>query len=656
MRFERNLARIWLAGQPGWRPVVSAHHRGHQPVHAPARVEQRLAAAPGGPPRCRRSGSCGRSGRSCRRAGSAGRRARRAARARRSSQRQSSPANLSSASRSAKRVRQLDLVGAQDVHAEALAARRARRGSARRARSRPAATAGARCRRRPRWRPARTAARPARRAVITATPEARCAIASRNSSSQFGSGPLLEARLARRCRTSVCMWSSAGSVSGVVDALVGAAALLAREAGGARSGGRAGTGRRAARAGPSASRRRPGVAPERGARLVGRRQRAGSSSSGAAAGRRLGVGHRRERGAAPEHEALGERVRGQPVGAVQPGAGALAHRVAGRAATSARRGRWPRRPSCSGPRGPPGPGRGAGRCPPPRARRRCWGSAPGRPSACRGRPRRCRCARSSAWMASATWSRGASSSTKRSPSASSSVAPSPRTASVIRKPSRAPPVTQRGGVELHELEVGQRGARGVAPAAARRRPPRAGWWCAPRARPCRRWRARPRARAPAAGRRRRGRATSPTQRPSCVSQRGGGARLEHLDALVRGGQRGQLAGDAPAGGRAARVHDAPARVAALQAEREVAVAVGVEAARRAAPGRARGRATPRTAPARRSARAASRPAASVSVGVQLGRVVVGQRGGDAALRPEATPSAPAASGSRAPPGRPRRPR
>ena len=76
---------------------------------------------------------------------------------------------------------------------------------------------------------------------------------------------------------------------------------------------------------------------------------------------------------------------------------------------------------------------------------------------------------------------------------------------------------------------------------------------------------------------RRGRATQADAAALVGGQRGGRARLEHLDPLVDGGERRQLARDAPAGGRAAGVHDAPARVAALEAEREVAVAVGVEA-------------------------------------------------------------------------------
>ena len=54
-------------------------------------------------------------------------------------------------------------------------------------------------------------------------------------------------------------------------------------------------------------------------------------------------------------------------------------------------------------------------------------------------------ASSSAWIARATSSRGASSSTKRSPAASWSVAPSPRIASVTRKPSERSGLTSAVG-------------------------------------------------------------------------------------------------------------------------------------------------------------------------------------------------------------------
>ena len=279
----------------------------------------------------------------------------------------------------------------------------------------------------------------------------------------------------------------------------------------------------------------PGVAPERGARglagggtcgLVVRRRpgRSGGSGSAAAASaaRRPNTKH-----SASEFDA-------SRLAPCRPGAGALAHRVEARQRTSARRGRWPRRPSCSGRPGPPGSGRGAGSMPTSSSAAAMLGKRADVDGAhVEARPRARRCARSSASIASATWSRGASSSTKRSPPASSSVAPSPRTASVMRKPSRAPPRAQRGGVELHELEVGQRARRRPRRAAARRRPPRAGWWCAPRARPCRRWRARWRGPARAARRRRARPREQPDAAPLVRRQRGRRARLEHLDALVQ---------------------------------------------------------------------------------------------------------------------------
>ena len=102
---------------------------------------------------------------------------------------------------------------------------------------------------------------------------------------------------------------------------------------------------------------------------------------------------------------------------------------------------------------------------------------------------------SSLKIARATASRGASSSTKRSPSAPCSVAPSPRTASEIRKPSRPGQADDRRRVELGELEVGERRRRRRARAAGRSRRSPAGWWCATTARRRRPWPARPRARA-----------------------------------------------------------------------------------------------------------------------------------------------------------------
>ena len=121
-----------------------------------------------------------------------------------------------------------------------------------------------------------------------------------------------------------------------------------------------------------------------------------------------------------------------------------------------------------------------------------------------------------------------------------------------------------------------------------------------------------------------------------------------------GGARGQLAGDAPAGGRAARVHDA-----ARASGRPRARARGCRGGRRRSSRRAARARAPAPGDSSHSTRTALGPGGVAAgrervLGVQLGRVVVGQRGGDPALRPEATRSARAASGSRAPPGRPRR--
>ena len=90
----------------------------------------------------------------------------------------------------------------------------------------------------------------------------------------------------------------------------------------------AGRGRRAARASSSASRSGPArrQTASRVASVGGSKRHSGGS--GAAGGRRLV--ERRRRGAAAEDEALAERVGGEPVGAVQAGAGALADRVEAR--------------------------------------------------------------------------------------------------------------------------------------------------------------------------------------------------------------------------------------------------------------------------------------------------------------------------------------
>ena len=61
------------------------------------------------------------------------------------------------------------------------------------------------------------------------------------------------------------------------------------------------------------------------------------------------------------------------------------------------------------------------------------------------------------------------------------------------------------------------------------------------------------------------------------AERRGAAALADVDVGVLGDVGAELAQDPAAGGAPARVGDAAARVPALQPEREVAVAVGVEA-------------------------------------------------------------------------------
>ena len=311
--------------------------------------------------------------------------------------------------------------------------------------------------------------------------------------------------------------------------------LAALERGSGRSAARADADRRPAARGP---RRRA-----RGRRAATARSRV--SSDGRAARRRgrrpgapgAGSRPRRERRAAPEHEALAERVRGQPVGAVHAGAGALARRRRGRASVERAvevghdaadhvvRGRRDRDQIAA--RVEPD---ARERFDDVRERARV---APRACRAARSRPRRRAAARRSP---RATSSRGASSSTKRSPAPSRSSAPSPRTASVTRKPSISPRDTQRGRVELHELEVGQRRARVVRRAPGPRRSRRAGSWCrrqSAAAPPVASTVARPGS-APAS-------VTTPTQRPSSTHSAQGRAALVHLDQLVRLDQRGQRA-------------------------------------------------------------------------------------------------------------------
>ena len=233
-------------------------------------------------------------------------------------------------------------------------------------------------------------------------------------------------------------------------------------------------------------------------------------------------------------------------------------------------------------------------------------------------------------IARATSSRGASSSTKRSPSASRRVAPSPRIASVTRKPSRPlTPVTAVGWNCMSSRSASAAPAPRASSSADAERAGRVGRALPQGGRAAggeddrrgRGWRGRPRRRRRRSARR--GTHSVAARAPSMTVTPG---RLDH--------DGGELAHDAPAGRAAAGVDDAPARVAALEAEREVAVAVGVEVhaealevahgARRLAAQDGRGARAHQVA-----------PGALGVLAVQVGRVVRRQRRRQAALGPVA---------------------
>ncbi len=189
---------------------------------------------------------------------------------------------------------------------------------------------------------------------------------------------------------------------------------------------------------------------------------------------------------------------------------------------------------------------------------------------------------------------------------------------------------ERGRVELAELEVGQVGSGGVR---HHRRPPRSrprGWWCGPRARRRRRWRGPWRGRGPS-----RASVITPWQRspslhraraeaPSATSMRGLGGR-----------ERGEPLGDrACPSRRRPRARRAGGECPPSSASSRLAVGVAVELDPAALEllddagrlggerlgGRARGRRRARRRPCRRRA---------------AGRVVVADRGRQAALGPVA---------------------
>ena len=194
--------------------------------------------------------------------------------------------------------------------------------------------------------------------------------------------------------------------------------------------------------------------------------------------------------------------------------------------------------------------------------------------ACRARPSVAPVSRRTVTIARATSSRGASSSTKRSPSGPCSVAPSPRIASVTGSPrGRGTPMTAVGW--------NCRNSRSASVGAGRVREPQADPERARRVR-----RARPQRRGAAGGEHRRrapGRArpsssTTPTQRPSARPQRRRRAAPSSTLDARRPRRRAPRGGARRAGRSRCRRRARPgARVAALEPEREVAVAVGVEA-------------------------------------------------------------------------------
>ena len=342
---------------------------------------------------------------------------------------------------------------------------------------------------------------------------------------------------------------------------------------------------------------------------------------------------------------------------MQARAGDLADGVQPGARSSGRAGRRRSRPSCSGRPARPGSARAWGPGRPRAAPRRRWGSAPGRSRACPARPSCAPVSRRRAWIARETSSRGASSSTKRSP-----VRIVQRRALAAdrlgHEEALAPGHADHGGgVELQQLEVGQPRARGV-----REQQPdalRAGW--VGRARPQRRGAAgrehdracghaprRHRVSMPAALPQQHARGNDRAPSHSSARQRIApparrrlrsvhSARARALEHCMRGSagrQRRQLATTRrpvalPPAWTMRRTECPPSRP-----EREPPEAVGVEAhPERLQVATHSGASCTRISAAERLT--SSRPARSVSARWQLGAVVGRERGGEAALRPVA---------------------
>ena len=233
-----------------------------------------------------------------------------------------------------------------------------------------------------------------------------------------------------------------------VEPLMGAAALLARERARARSAEPAGAGRRAA----AAARRRRGLRPawRHSASRLSSVSRGGGPDAAlarvrAASRASTGSSSAARAARAPNTKHSLSEFDASRLAPCKPGAGTLADREQAGQARPRRRGRRRSRPSCSGRRGRPGPARARGRCPPVGARRRRSGTGLGRRARMSRPTEAAPLSTITRWTARATSSRGASSSTNRSPCESSRWAPSPRTASVTRNPSAPlPPTTAVG--------------------------------------------------------------------------------------------------------------------------------------------------------------------------------------------------------------------
>ena len=209
------------------------------------------------------------------------------------------------------------------------------------------------------------------------------------------------------------MPSSAGSGSGKSVRRCAPRDSARSSAGGDQPRERVGIAEQLLEAGGVAPRARRSARPPRGSPRSGARSATPAGSGGRPAAR---LGDRRPRRAAAEHEALAERVRGEPVGAVQARCRRTRRPRTAREAWCARRGRRRRRRSGSGRRARPAPARARARARPRGRPRTRSGTARGS-SVAQVEPARCSVPSASirSRIAAVTWSRGASSSVNRSP-------------------------------------------------------------------------------------------------------------------------------------------------------------------------------------------------------------------------------------------------